>query len=420
LQMNFWKQVSVLAGGTAAAHAVTLAALPAITRLFSPEEYGAFAVLMAILAMWSTLLTLRYESALFVAETDRDTRDLLTLCRILTIAMSLLAIPFLAGLAAFRLADLSSLPWPALAASIAFLVASGLFQARRAFDIREAKLAAVRSATIGRSLGSALIKIAAGLLGFGASGLILAEAIAAWIGVWLLDRRSAVNDRSPTHRAQLRTVARKYPKYPTVELPSTLIDSAGALLVLPVYAHMFGLKEAAFLGLAQRVVALPNTHIGRAIADVAQREMAEKLRANAPGEIQLLLRSLVGRLAALGVVPLVAVMTLAPALFGLIFGAQWQASGTVAAIIAPWLYAAFVVSTVSRILLVVQKQEYKLAYDVAAITLVLGVLVATRWLNLTFLQSVACLSAGRVFTYGVYLLVIFRATRSFAADERSR
>ncbi len=416
--MNFWKQVSVLAGGTAAAHAVTLAALPVITRLFSPEEYGAFAVLMAMLAMWSTLLTLRYESALFVAEDDQDTRTLLALCRVLTVAVSLLALPILIALAAFDVADLASLPRLAFAASIAFLIASGLFQARRAFDIREAKLTAVRSATIGRSVGSAAIKIAAGFLGVGASGLVVAEALAAWIGVWLLDRRGTGTDSGTRNGAQMLAVARKYPKYPTVELPSTLIDSAGALLVLPVYAHMFGLKEAAFLGLAQRVVALPNTHIGRAIADVAQREMAEKLRANAPGEIQLLLRSLVGRLAALGVVPLIAVMTLAPALFGLIFGDQWQASGTVAAIIAPWLYAAFVVSTVSRVLLVVQKQEYKLAYDLAAITLVLGVLVATRWLDLTFLQSVAALSAGRVVTYGVYLLVIFRATRSFAADER--
>ncbi len=415
--MSFWKQVSVLAGGTAAAHAVTLAALPVITRLFGPDEYGIFVVLMAILAMWSTLLTLRYESAVFVADSEMDIRALLTLCRMLTVAMSLLALPVLIGLITFDVARLASLQWTAVVASVLFLIGTGLFQTRRAFDVRSARLKPVRTATVGRSAGSAATKIATGLLGAGSTGLIAGETVGAWLGVWLLGRRQGRFPKASVSRSQLTSVAAKYPKFPKLELPSTLIDSASALIVLPLFAQIFGLKEAAFLGLAQRVVALPNTHIGRAIGDITQLEIGEKYRQRQAAEIESMLRALVRRLAMIGLLPLIAIVTLAPFVFGLVFGADWRQSGVVAAVIAPWLYAAFVVSTVSRVLLVVQKQEFKLAYDVAAVLLVFGVFLATLALQLSFLQSVALLSAGRVLTYTLYLFVIFRAVRSTCVSE---
>lgn len=415
--MSFWRQVGLLAGGTAAAHAVTLAALPIITRLFGPDEYGIFVVLMAVLAMWSTLLTLRYESAVFVADSETDIRALLTLCRLLTVAMSLLALPVLVGLVAYDIAQLASLQWPAIVVSVLFLIGTGLFQTRRAFDVRSARLKPVRTATVGRSAGSAATKIAAGLLGSGPTGLIAGETAGAWLGVWLLGRRQGQFPKGAVSRSELTAVAAKYPKFPKLELPSTLIDSASALIVLPLFAQIFGLKEAAFLGLAQRVVALPNTHIGRAIGDITQLEIGKKFRERQGAEIESMLRALVRRLALIGLLPLITIMTLAPFLFGLVFGADWRASGVVAAVIAPWLYAAFVVSTVSRVLLVVQKQEFKLAYDTAAILLVFSVFLATIALKLSFLQSVALLSAGRVCTYALYLLVIFRAVRSTCVSE---
>ncbi len=77
----------------------------------------------------------------------------------------------------------------------------------------------------------------------------------------------------------------------------------------------------------------------------------------------------------------------------------------------PWLYAAFVVSTLSRVLVVLQRQELKLVYDVLALVLVLICFWVAQVEALSLTTMVGLLAASRVGAYAGFLALQLVALR---------
>ena len=60
----FFTRVAVLVGGTAFAQALSLLAMPALTRLYGPADFGVMQVYASLLAAAVTVVSLRFELAL--------------------------------------------------------------------------------------------------------------------------------------------------------------------------------------------------------------------------------------------------------------------------------------------------------------------------------------------------------------------
>ena len=60
----FARGVVTLASGTAAAQLLTVLALPLITRLYSPADYGTLAVYSSTITLLLVVASLRYEVAI--------------------------------------------------------------------------------------------------------------------------------------------------------------------------------------------------------------------------------------------------------------------------------------------------------------------------------------------------------------------
>ena len=65
---SFFKSVGVILSGTVFAQAVTLFVAPFITRLYSPSEFGLFAVYISVMAIIVVLGSLRYEMAILLTK----------------------------------------------------------------------------------------------------------------------------------------------------------------------------------------------------------------------------------------------------------------------------------------------------------------------------------------------------------------
>src|SRR5690606_7842279 len=82
---------SVLAAGTAAGQALILLAMPLVTRLYSPEDFGVLAVYASILALLVVVITLKFETAIVLAESDETAAQLLLLSLAVAAVVSALA-----------------------------------------------------------------------------------------------------------------------------------------------------------------------------------------------------------------------------------------------------------------------------------------------------------------------------------------
>ncbi len=69
---SFLAPVMMLSSGTVLAQLINVGVLPALTRIYTPAEFGVFTVYLAVVAVLSSANTGRFEYAVLASETDAD------------------------------------------------------------------------------------------------------------------------------------------------------------------------------------------------------------------------------------------------------------------------------------------------------------------------------------------------------------
>jgi len=125
----------------------------------------------------------------------------------------------------------------------------------------------------------------------------------------------------------------------------------------------------------------------------------------------------------LGSIPTLILWFWGKRLFSFAFGAQWAFSGAIAAIVAPWYLSEFVVSPVSRIVLVLSGQEMKLIWDVLSLGSLLAMFFIAQWRGMGPLTTIRVLtvlnSALRAIYYFILIRIIIRFRRTHAEKSEA-
>lgn len=404
------RSVLALTSGTALAQLITIGVMPIVTRLYTPTEIGIISLFQSFFIFWSATLSLRYSHALLVARDDTESQLVFRLAMGITILMSLLGLPVLWLLDHFRLFGFELLPnWAVLVAG-PVLLGQGIFMVYRAWALRAGLVPAIARASVIRAAANGGTRVGLGLMGTGVVGLFAAEFAGACVSMLGLARAthrhfaSSKPARIPLH--DLRQVARRYAKFPLLEAPSAWIDALAMALPLPMVVMLYGPAEAGWFGLARLIVSAPNAQIGTAVADVFQMELAKAVLERNLTHARRVFYQFMRKMALLGLAPLLTILLTAPWIVPWVFGKHWTQTGLAAAAIAPWLYVSLIVSPLSRLLSVLQKQEFKLLYDLSAVSLLAGVYFVTKLHDLSFLQFLITLTIANIIAHIIYAAVL--------------
>lgn len=400
----------MLTGGTVTAQAITACAMPIVTRLYTPAQVGVISVFLAFFSFWTSLLSWRYESALLVARDDGESHEIFRLGVLCVVVTSMLAWPALWLLRENAIFGFGLLPaWSGWAAA-PILCGYGIFMMLRMWSLRGGLVRNIAQASIARSASNALIRVALGLLGGGVPALFTAELFGAWGGAGALYR--AARGRFATTRPggrgwrSVKEVMIRYSRFVKYELPSVAIDNIASTIPVPMLASLYGAEAAGWFGMARLLVAIPNAQVGRAVGDTFQMELARAIREHDYAEAHRLFYRLLLLLSLFGLLPLIGFIAFGALLVPHIFGKSWTEMGWISACIAPWMYAALVVSPLSNLLSVIQAQQYKLVYDIFLALLMIMVYYLARESLFSMHSTVVCLSFVSVLAYAMYLAVL--------------
>jgi O-antigen/teichoic acid export membrane protein len=372
---SFLAPVLMLSSGTALAQLVNVGVLPALTRIYTPAEFGVLALYLALVAVLSSVNTGRFEYAVLVSETHDDAWGcVFGTLGLATVSSALLLIVLLA---------VAWLGWFALDPMLALCVAAGLwlqgtYQAFYFWANRMKRYGRMTRTRVWGALTMALVSVTLGLLGFGAYGLVAGSLAGVAVNAVGLTRAAWREARPP--RPQVSIVARlvrRYRRYPAFLVPSGLMQRLSAQLHVLMMNAAFGATVVGGVGLYQRVVSVPATTIGNAIGDVFKQQSAELLQRD--GECTALVGATTLRLAVVAV-PIFLVLELwAPSIFAWVFGEAWRFAGEYARPLA-WIFVVgFVVSPVTALLLVAEKQKYDLYLQMFSLALVAAALGVGWW-----------------------------------------
>lgn len=377
-----------------------------IARLFSPAEYGEFAIWLGVVAVSAVVITGRYEMALAI-EPDGKLRRIATqttLFVVLSGGFILVAITVLAG--AYELvSSLSPLMLWILGPAAAATAASQTCQACVAANGNYRDLGIIRISQAG---AITLAQISVGLFDSSAHGLGIAYLGGVTLGVlvalsrlqlrlgWAAPFRlpSAAQDFLVRHR-----------KFPLLALPADTVNTAAAQLPLIIVAYRFGAEVAGLLALTLRMVGAPIGLLGASVLDVFRRRSARSFSER--GECRAEYIDTFRVLAFGSCIVAIALTWLAEPVFSLAFGDPWRMSGTMAAWLMPMFALRFVASPLSFLFYVAGKQQLDLMWQLS----LLATTVTSLWLPGNSELAIKAYGLGYSVLYCIYLATSYRLSK---------
>ncbi|WBC15115.1 oligosaccharide flippase family protein [Micromonospora sp. WMMA1998] len=409
-----------IAAGSAGGQLLALAAAPLLARLYRPADFGVLAVIAALVLIVGTVAALRFEMAVPLPEREEDARALVRLGIAAAAGTAILGsvVVLLAGdrLAAwFGQPELDHWLWVVPPSAAAMGVVLVLNQ----FAVRHRRYGVIGRRNLLQSLSVVVTQIAAGGAGLRPGGLALGFGfgqVAAAV-VLLRDvrgRGGTARTRPPQPR--LLAVARRYRRFPFLLAPSGLLNILGTQLPVLLIAYWYGSAVAGWLGLTQRVIAMPAALVASAVAQVYLGEIARIARKQ-PREGRRVFLGASRKLALVAGLVALLVVVGAPAAFSLVFGPQWHSSGVYAQALAVFMAAQLVVSPLSQTLVVFERQALQLAWDAGRVVVVAGAVSVVALVGGSALTAVWTFGVSGALTYGVGWLMSLRVVTAAGRDS---
>lgn len=412
---------AALIGGVAGGQVLALLASPLLGRLFPPAEYGPFAVIGAAIAPLSTIAALRLELAIPLPRREGMARDVarlgLQICGCLGIAglaVAWLARDQIATALGQGHAVAQLIPWvPVIAAEI------GAFAVLNQLAIRYKAYGAIARRSLLQAAATVGAQVIFGYAGLGAQGLALGLAIGQGVGVLAL----AVSVSTPpggeptVHSSPVR-ILRRFRSFPLLLAPAGLLNTLGIQAPLLLASAMFGVEVSGWLGMTQRVLALPISLLGTTLAQVYLGEFGEAKR-SASGRLTELFTQTSKRLALVGVAIAAPLILLGPLAFSVLLGQRWENSGSYAQALAIGLVAQMVGAPLSQTLIVMGKNLQQFVWDVGRLAGCSAAVYAGFELGWSPTATMWLLGAATAASYGCLWLMSWYAVKRVSAYPRT-
>lgn len=228
-------------------------------------------------------------------------------------------------------------------------------------------------------------------------GLIFGHLVGRVAGIGAMFRAIAKNFFWPSWAALVRAM-RTYWKFPAVFTPSALLNSLGLQLPLIFVTMWFGVENGGQLGMAERVVAIPITVIGTAVAQVIDARVSEVMRTGDHDLFRIYL-GLSGALGAVGVIVGVGFGILGPLVVPYILGAEWRLAGSAVQALAITSAIRVVATPLSKFLLLMQRALANALLDLLRIVSVGASAVVVVQLELALFPAIWLLYSSLSITY---------------------
>lgn len=377
VKSEFYRNIAGLFTGIFAARLIPAFFSLVIARLYAPDDFGIFVLFLSIASLLSIVTTGGYERAILLAGSLKEKQHLFRFSMKSNFVINSI---MLAGIAGFILTTgrkeaaeiflLSSIPvfaffFGGLQLIRNILISNRQFKKLSVLEITRAVITGVLQTLFFIIPGTGLFL-----------GILLAQMATFLIYFYNLpETRETGLGR---FRNRELALARRYVDFPKFSVPGELFNYISSQLPVFMIKPFFGATTLGLYSFSHRYLGIPVQLTSISIGSVYV-EKAQSLK-NRSSELSNLTFGLLKRQFILAIVPFTILALWGNSIFSFIFGVQWEYSGTIAQLIAPWLFTVFIGSPLSNILIVREKQKISMYFNIAmlifrAIALAVGALV---------------------------------------------
>ncbi|MEA3352465.1 MAG: oligosaccharide flippase family protein [Campylobacterota bacterium] len=355
---EFSRNVLTLMTGTTIAQAIPIAISPILTRIYTPEDFGVFALFVAIAAVFSTVVCGRYENAIMLPDNDEDAINIFALGFLIVCSISIFLLFIILCFDSLILSVLNNSQigiWLYFIPLVVFFI--GIFNLLSFFNNRRKNYKDISNATIIKSIVTAIVQLSIGFLKQGATGLITGQIVSHFFANLKLAKNITKEKKllNSVSAQRIKYLAKKYIDFPKYQAPHAFTNSFSSNIPIYLFSTFFNSTVVGFYSLSTRIVFSPLMIIASSSAKVYNQKVSELYNQNADsyGFTIRFLKSLSKKI----IVPFILIIIFAPDIFAFVFGEIWREAGIYTQILAPWLFLNVLLSTISYISSIIGKQK---------------------------------------------------------------
>lgn len=324
---NIRTRILKIGSGTLVAQLLSFFLLPIVTHIYTPEEYGKLSLFLAIALVLIPLGTFKFDVILVVLDSEKESKDLLTIGIYTSILISVVSIPAIYTYLRFvenapnPIAFFQSLLFSffLLVQCLSVLFTQGLLRLKK--DSRIAFSSILQNGSIG------ILQIGFGRVKPTGEILILSFILGKILGTSPLLR--TVKNQAFKQRprfCELVDTFRKHRAKGILVFSGTLLNAAAIGLPTLVTGFLFGVRYSGIVSVTQSILTVPITFVGGAVGSVLISEISSIKRVFPNDYLKLneVVRSVRKILLVSTGIFLLVSFTLGPLIFGLLLGDAWQ------------------------------------------------------------------------------------------------
>ncbi len=382
---EFNKNVLTLLTGTTVAQAIPVAISPILTRIYTPEDFGLFAIFIAMTAIFGSIVNARYDLAIMLPKKNEDAINLFALGFLITTIISsfffVLVIIFNQNLVHY-LGNKEIGIWLYFLPITIFL--TGIWNILSHFNNRKKKYKILAKATILKSILLASFQLCVGYFKSGVTGLISGQIIShAFVNIKLI--LIVLKDKtflSKISKNRMIFLGKRYINFPKFLVWGVLANALSYNLINILISMFYSVTTLGFFSLVQRLLGVPSSLIGQSIGQVYfQQAVREKQKT---GRAIKTFNGALKKLLIIGVPSFGFLFFFAEELFAIIFGENWRMAGKYAKILLPLFFIRFVSSSLSSTNVIFEKQKIGLYINLILLISSTGLLLYSHFLSLEF------------------------------------
>jgi len=402
--------------GKGIAQALTILLTPVITRLYGAEAFGVLGVFVSITGLLIGFTSLTYSMGIVLPKNDEDAKNLVRLCLLIAISVALL---FFIIIGFFQQPIINSLKLEPIQPFILFIplifIFSAFEQILGQWLIRKKKFRQTAKVDISQSVVQNGSKVGIGFFLPTSAVLIFTFVFGKFIHTFLLARsytgklfQSAKHLLAPDSfsRKSLIKVATLYKDFPLYRFPQITLVAFSQNLPVLFLSGLFGPIYAGFYAVGRKVLVIPTNFISIAIQKAIYPRLADAKQKNEK-LFPLIWKATLG-LTGIGILPLGVIAIFGPTIFSFALGAEWESAGEYAQWLSVMVFFQFINKPAIAAIPVLRIQGRLLVYEIAAVVLRVGSLLAGFYIYNNDLVAVAlfCTSSSVI-----YFLLIFYVLR---------
>lgn len=401
--------VAKLALATSCGQAILLLVMPILARLYSPEDFGSFALFLSVSTITGIASTLRYSQAIILPERESDAASVFQLSLIIAVVSGVIAAGALAGTPTKWMKITEGYGWSIAVWLIPIsMTLSGVQQTLYAVATRQREYGSMAKSKLIQSSGFALIAVAiASDAENKAMRLILANVASQALAIFVLRKSLSLIKRNAEIESwkNIWVMAKRYKSFAMMSLPAEIINSIANQMPIILLARHFDQAVVGMYSMTMRAISAPLAVISVAILDVFKERLARAYQTK-DGAAALMRKT--AQVLALIIVPLLAALyPFLPEMFEKIFGLEWKPAGSFAQILTPLLMLRFIISPLSYLLYVAERQAADLVWQIALL-LTTAMAIEIGGASGSPEWTITLFAGAYVMMYMLYAIIIYK------------